>query len=248
MHPSCPIILDQWGVGCDSLSGFLSSHGSPWVVLGEPVGDGGPTTPLPLIPTEDRAEADALGVFVPVNPLAAAHRHNGLGFTGYLLVLGQRVGVPRAEPPDPSVAWLTARFPDAYVVVIEHAVATVWKGRSLRGAVSVATRTDLWRLMAHARVTIDLRPGEVIGRECIESLRFGTPIIAPVSGVGSAHARAGGGLTYAQMPELLANVESLEDDRLRRHLSTAGKEYADRLFGDHARMTDRLGRQLFGLG
>ena len=57
------------------------------------------------------------------------------------------------------VAWLTARFPDKEVVVVEDATAAVWRGRVLRGIVDVYTRTDLWRLVAHARVTVDLAPG-----------------------------------------------------------------------------------------
>jgi hypothetical protein len=243
---SGPIVLDHWGEGCDGLTQVVSAHGTPWVVLGPPASR--PTTPLPYLPVGDRTEVDALGVFVPVNPIAATHRHNGLGFTGYLLVLGARAGTPAAEPPDPAVAWLTARFPDAYVVAIEHAVATVWKGRSLRGAVAVATRTDLWRLMAHARVTVDLRPGAVIGRECIESLRFGTPVIVPSTSVASAHAQAGGGLTFSTITDLLSGVEALAEDRLRIHLSGIGKDYAERLFGDADRMTRRLEVELFGSG
>ncbi len=118
-----------------------------------------------------------IGLQVPVNPLAASHRHNGLGFTGYLLVLTDRpAGVPM-EPPSADVAWLTAAFPEANVVVVENAAASVWRGRVLRGSVGVDTRTDFWRLLAHAQVTIDLEPGPIVARECIESLRFATPII-----------------------------------------------------------------------
>ena len=116
---------------------------------------------------------------MPINPLAATHRHNGLGFTGYLLVLSDRVGSPEVSPPTPMAAWLTARFPDKEVVVVEDAAAAVWRGRVLRGIVDVYTRTDLWRLVAHARVTVDLSPGPIIARECVESLRFGTPIVVP---------------------------------------------------------------------
>ena len=95
------------------------------------------------------------------------------------------------------VAWLTARFPDKEVVVVEDATAAVWRGRVLRGIVDVYTRTDLWRLVAHARVTVDLAPGPIIARECIESLRFGTPIVVPAESAARPHADAGGGMTFS---------------------------------------------------
>ena len=95
--------------------------------------------------------------YIPVNPLAELHRHNGFGFTGYQLVLSGRTG--GNEDPPPAVAWLTSAFHDSYVVVVENAVASAWKGRALRGEVTVDTRMDLWRLIAHANVCIDLAPG-----------------------------------------------------------------------------------------
>ena len=128
------------------------------------------------------ARVHDVGLHVPVNRIAADHRHNGLGFTDYLLVLTDR-GPGAGRPPGsvpPLAAWLAARFPREHVVVVEDALAAVWQHRSLRGVVTVDTRTDLWRLMAHARTTIDLGPGPHLARECVESLRFGTPIVAPV--------------------------------------------------------------------
>lgn len=106
---------------------------------------------LPLRFTGPSDDApDFIRLHVPINPIAATHRHNGLGFTGYLLVLTDRVGSPDISPPTAMVAWLTARFPDSNVVIVEDATAAVWRGRVLRGVVPVYTRTDLWRLLAHA--------------------------------------------------------------------------------------------------
>ena len=47
-----------------------------------------------------------VGVHVPVNPLAGTSRHTGFGFTGYLLVLTDRLGKPSARPPTGAVAAL----------------------------------------------------------------------------------------------------------------------------------------------
>jgi len=83
---------------------------------------------------------------VPVNPLATHHRHNGFGFTGYTLVLAGRG--PTGDVPPPEVAWLTARFSQRDVIVVQDGTASAWRGRALRGRVAVDTRIDLWRLMS----------------------------------------------------------------------------------------------------
>ncbi len=90
-------------------------------------------------------------------------------------------------------------------------MASAWHYRSLRGSIRVDTRTDLWRLMAHARATIDLAPGKLLARECVESLRFGTPIVVPKGTVGALHAEAGGGLWFGDEAELIGCVDALSE-------------------------------------
>jgi hypothetical protein len=189
-------------------------------------------------------DSDFIGLHVPVNPIAATHRHNGLGFTGYVLVLSDRSAASDVSPPTSMVAWLTARFPDLHIVVIEDATAAVWRGRVLRGIVSVYTRTDLWRLLAHARVTIDLAPGHIIARECVESLRFGTPIVVPAASAARPHADAGGGMTFADYAELLACVAHLSDDAVRAAISAQGRRYADAQYGNQSAFVQSVARAL----
>jgi hypothetical protein len=141
-------------------------------------------------------------------------------------------------------AWLTARFPDKEVVVVEDATAAVWRGRVLRGIVDVYTRTDLWRLVAHARVTIDLAPGPIIARECVESLRFGTPIVVPEKSAARPHAEAGGGMTFSGYPELLTGVAHLFDESVRAAMSSRGRSYADTHYGDPRAFVDSVARAL----
>jgi hypothetical protein len=185
-----------------------------------------------------------VGLQVPVNPLAARHRHNGLGFTGYLLVLSDRGAAAPVEPPGADVAWLTAAFPKANVVVVENAAATVWRGRVLRGSVDVDTRTDFWRLLAHAQVTIDLEPGPILGRECIESLRFATPIIVPQASLASAHAREGRGATYRDVAELLDGVAWFMPTAVRKDAGERGRRYADENYGDAERFIEDVASAL----
>ncbi len=110
---------------------------------------------LALVPDPDLPDQSVLGPYVPVNPLAAKHRHHGFGFTEYVLILS---GPEGGDPPTAADS-IGAALPDTDVVVVGDAVASAWKGRTLRGRVGIDTRTDLWRLMAHAAVCIDLAPG-----------------------------------------------------------------------------------------
>jgi hypothetical protein len=100
--------------------------------------------------------------------------------------------------------------------------------------------------LAHARVTIDLAPGPIVARECVESLRFGTPILVPHSSVARAHAEAGGGLTYSGHSELLAQVSHLADDGVRAVMSAQGQRYADARYGDQQGFVDSVARHLEG--
>ena len=61
---------------------------------------------------------DPLDVHVPVNRLAERHRHHGFGFTGYVLVLGDRRG-GHGEPP-PAAAWVSAAFNEAEVAHLQR--------------------------------------------------------------------------------------------------------------------------------
>jgi len=183
---------------------------------------------------------EPVGVHVPVTRLAAQHRHHGFGFTNYVLVLSDRTGDQSLAPP-PAAAWVSAAFPEADVVVVEDAVAWAWKARALRGKVPVDTRMDLWRLLAHANVCIDLAPGPTIARECIEALRFGTPIIVPDwAGAASVHAQESGGSIFGDPDDLLTAMGRMRDEAHRSKVSEAGRRYAEDRFGDPAALVARV--------
>jgi hypothetical protein len=180
-----------------------------------------------------------LSPYIPVSEMAARNRHHGFGFTGYQLVLAGS-SVSRDDPPAPA-AWLSAAFHDCYVVVVSGAVASAWQGRSLRGRVSVDSRMDLWRLVAHAAVCVDLDPGPLIARECIEALRLGTPIVVPETAEPAAvHAREGGGATFTDPAELIAAVGAFSSGPLRAVASDAGRRYADAAFGEPERLVGQI--------
>jgi hypothetical protein len=169
------------------------------------------------------------GPFVTVDPGALAHRHHGFGFTGYVLVLSGRLG--RHTDPPAAVAWLTSAFHDCDIVVVEDAVASAWKGRALRGTTPVDTRMDLWRLVAHAGVCVDLAPGAFVARECVEALRLGTPIVVPAAApVASSLARASGGGTFLDTWGLIEATDKLHGEAAEA--SARAKDYADATYGD----------------
>lgn len=202
-----------------------------------------------------------VGLHVPINPMVAGRRHNALGETGYVLVLtdrdpasedvpgngGGRSQVPatnRAMTPPPLASWLAARFPSRLVVVVEDAVASVWRSRSLRGRLAVDTRTDLQRFMAHAQIVVDLRPGIYVARECVEALRFGVPVVVPDGTVAADLAAAGGGLWFRDEAELLGAVDALDDPVRRRALGEQGRAVANDRYGAPGRFVARVGDAL----
>jgi hypothetical protein len=183
-----------------------------------------------------------IGLHVPVHPLAAQRRHNGLGFTGYVLVLSDRG--PTGEDhdaPTPQAAWLIAALPRHDVVTVEDGVASAWRSRSLRGRIVIDTRTDLWRLVAHALVTVDLSPGQLLARECVESLRYGVPVVVPAATAAAELAAQGGGLWYRDVAELVACVDAVNDRKLRDTLGEQGQRFADEWYGDADRFVGRVG-------
>ena len=129
-------------------------------------------------------------------------------------------------------------------MVVQEAVAWVFLGRALRGRIAVDTRTDLWRFMAHARATVDLRPGRLVARECVESLRFATPIVAPAGTVGAELAEAGGGRTYRSLVELFEQLAELADPGRRAELGGQGQLVAEAGYGDAGAFTSRVAAAL----
>lgn len=227
----CPLIVDELSPGVRALrSGGWTLSPAPW---------GNSDQAWRAIPLVDGDGAPPVGLFVPINPLATRHHHHGFGFTGYLLVLSDR-SAPGEGPPDPA-AWLTAAFHDLHVVVVERALASAWKGRSLRGTTSVDTRMDLWRLMAHAVACVDLAPGPLVARECVEALRLGTPIVVPDHASSAAqHARASAGATFSDAWGLLEAIEKYRNEANRASAALQGRAYAEALFGDPAGFVERL--------
>jgi len=96
-----------------------------------------------------------------------------------------------------------------------------------------ASRVNLWRLMAHAELTIDLRPPRPLGREAIESMLLGTPVIAHQDSIAYEHIKAAnGGLWYENYEELIRVIRAALDEDLHSQLKKSALEYANYHHGD----------------
>lgn len=88
------------------------------------------------------------------------------------------------------------------------------------------TRVNLWRLMAHAICTVDLRPAGPIGQEAIESMLLGTPVVAAEHSAAMELVAAGdAGLWYRDFGELIDATRVLMDPTVRRALSRQAYRY-----------------------
>jgi hypothetical protein len=181
-----------------------------------------------------------VGMHVPVNRLAEQQRHHGFGFVGYQLVLLGDVETVTDEPAR-AVEELGASFPDDDIVAVGGGRARVWRGSVLRGEVSVDTRMDLWRLLAHAVFVVDLAPGDSLARECVEALRFGTPIVVPASSpAATEHALATGGAVFDDVEGLITGTSTLRRESERTRTSARGRLYADERYGRPLALVERM--------
>jgi hypothetical protein len=127
-------------------------------------------------------------------------------------------------------------------VVIASGRSTVrWRAGHRASSPTPVTDEDVRLLMAGAAVLVDLHPGRLVARRCIEALRLGTPIVVPSGSRAAVLCHdAHGGLTYGNAGELLGAVESLLDPKRAETLAREGRTYAD----EHHGSPDRFARQL----
>jgi len=194
------------------------------------------------VATAGTVDARRLGLGVGVNRSAAANRLFGVRFFGaYVLII-------RSFPPG-GARWersvthdvLRSTLGDISVAEIDGDTWRIGdKENTLELPVS-PSRVNLWRLMAHAIATVDLRPPGPVGRETIDSLLLGTPVVVPEGSAAHEHAAdAGGGLWYRNDGELIDSVRALSDRRLRDRLAVQGKLWADRNHGDMDDFVERV--------
>jgi hypothetical protein len=191
-----------------------------------------------------RGSAAPVEVPIAVRVNAAARRQRLVGlsdFDDYLLVLrGFPAGaVERRDPPD--YARLRDQAPGVGVADVSHDCWRVFDSGHRKVVPVASSRVNLWRLMSHAIATVDLRPGGLFGREAIESILLGVPVIAPAgSPAGEVAERSGGGSVLADEADLGDAVRALTAGELRDELVERGTSYASANHGDHAAFVERV--------
>jgi len=188
----------------------------------------------------DPGKVCRIGAPMATNPNVLTEPDAVLGATDYLLVLTE-VGV-KDDHRDAELSRLVQmRFPDHRVgICYTDAFCTSDNGRVTKGW-PIERSSDLARLMAWARVTVDLRPGRLFARRCIESLLYGTPIVVPHDSRARQHAERGrGGLWFAGPAELTWCIEGLLEPAARGALGAQGRSYAEAEYGSTDRFIERV--------
>ena len=201
-----------------------------------------------LVGASGRADAvRCIGAPLSANPTARSEPNPWVGDTGYVLVRTDAAADDTGTAAADLARILRLRFPERPVGVCHTDAFCVWhQGRRSTGW-PVTRSSDLARLMAWAAVTVDLRPGALFARECVESLLHGAPVVVPRDSRALEHARRGGGLWFGDAAEMITCVETVLQPRTRAALSEQGQASALATYGSTARFVE-LVTDACGLG
>lgn len=188
-----------------------------------------------------------LAVALPLNRSATSQKLFGVRFFGtYVLLL-------RAFPPDSHryerlvTRELLTSLLGVSVAEIDGERFTLSDQENTVELPVNPTRVNLWRLMAHAEITIDARPPGPFGQETIESLLLGTPVVVPAGSAAHAVATAsGGGLGYIEPGDLIDAARALLEPGASARAGTAGQAWAEANHADAARFVARAAEVVFG--
>ncbi len=182
-----------------------------------------------------------IGAPLAANQSALSEPNTWVGDTGYILVLTDS-GSEEAHQETDLSRLIRLRFPDIPVGISHSDSFCAWHHGRLSQGWAVERSSDMARLMAWARLTVDLRPGRLFARQCIDSLLYGTPIvIAHDNRPAREHAERGrGGLWFADPAQLTWCIEALLDGPSRDTFSDQGRSYAEDEYGSTDRFIERV--------
>jgi hypothetical protein len=184
--------------------------------------------------------AYVVGAPLAANPNAWMEPDQLVGSSDYVLVLTHTDSEGGAREAELAQLLRTAA-PERRVAIAHTDAFMVWqRGRVVKGP-PIERSGDLARVMAWARATVDLRPGRLFARPCLESLLYGTPIVVPHDSRAREHADVGrGGLWFENPAELTWCVEAMFDPAIRESFSARGRAYAERDFGSTDRFIEQV--------
>ena len=180
------------------------------------------------------------GMLVAVNPSVTEQPPAPLAAQDYVLVLCPSA-IDAATRPAELARLLGLRFTEHPVVVVHDDGLVTWRRCQAQTTAAVTSDTDLWRLMAWARCTVDLRPDRLLALHCIESMLLGTPVVVPNDSRAQQHAAASnGGLWYGDAAELTSCVEVLLEQGVGSRVGEQGRRYATPRYGSSATFVDEV--------
>ena len=186
-----------------------------------------------------------IGAPLAVNPSARTEPNPWVGDSGYVLVLTdatrshEKAGGFEAEHE--LARLIRFRFPDRPVGVSHPDAFCVWQNGQVSDGWPIERSSDLARLFAFARLTVDFRPGSLFARRQIESLLYGAPIVVPHDRRAAEHARrSGAGLWFDDPADLINGVDALFDPTVHDTFVGRGRAYAEEHYGSTSRFVDRV--------
>jgi len=181
-----------------------------------------------------------IGAPMAANPSARSEPNPWVGTTDYAIVLTDAHSEAEEEVVE-LARLIRFSFPEHPIGISYRDVFVVWHEGRWSAGWPVERSSDLGRLMAWARVTVDLRPGPLFARRCVDSLLFGTPVIVPADSRAREHAQRGrGGLWFSTPGELMWCIEAMFDPGIRGPLGRQGQAYAEEEYGSTNRFIQRV--------
>jgi hypothetical protein len=182
-----------------------------------------------------------IGAPMAANPSARTEPNGWVGNDEYVLVVTDCASEEDDHPHIELSRLLRMRFPAVTFGFTHTDAFRVWRHGRLHEGWAVERSSDMARLMAWAQTTIDLRPGPLFARRCVDSLLYGTPVVVPDDSVAREHADRGrGGLWFHDPVELAWCVEAMLDGSTRDTLGAQGQAYAEEEYGSTDRFIDRV--------
>lgn len=199
-----------------------------------------------------RAVVD-IGTHLPANPYAVREPPAMVEAGNYVAVVDAVTAVGdsalahdrtgrRYGPTVALGAWLQSAVQPMAVAAVDGADVITWRRGHGQQHTVVTSRSDLWRMVAFARMVVVVDPDPVLARSTLEVLLHGTPAVVPAGTLAAGHvAESAGGLVVDGDAELLAAVRALVDDSgAAATLGRAGQQWALPRFGDLDAYTRRV--------
>ncbi len=197
---------------------------------------------LSIVEHHGRPEAvHRIGAPLAANSSALSEPNTWVGDTDYILVLTGVASIDEDEEETDLSRLIKFTFPDRPVGIAHTDGFFAWHEGRVNSGWPIERSSDMARLMAWARVTIDLRPGRLFARRCVDSLLYGTPVVVAHDSRAREHAQRGrGGLWFANPAELTWCVEALLEPSAHDAFSTQGQSYAEDEYGSTDRFIERV--------